>query len=123
MIVETRVREKFPALAPAQMYWALNEQYDRALDVQHTLDLGADTLPAIRRAYIAMSGAAAYVRDELLENTQFSDFYRPLKEWSLSEQLVENYHRYAANPSPARNLSWLIKWPNYLNSTGFFAGK
>lgn len=100
MFIDARLREKFPALAPAQEVHALNLEFSRAITVHnhHLPKVGGMTRWS--RAYAGLSGAFALQWDHLLQDSKLAEFYRQLPTWPLSERIHAAYQRHQADSRP-----------------------
>lgn len=120
MIVEARLAERFPMLAPAQRHWALTHEFERAVTVQTANDPSENALPAMRRAYTAVSGAVALAWDALLKDTHLSDFYRGRPEWKASKHIYQSYRNHAAHPTPGMELKLIDEVADLVGFKGLF---
>lgn len=104
MLVETRLRQRFPELAPAQQLRELFHGLFRAQCVQNVADPRVRVQPLYRRSYRALEGATSLFWADLLKWNPHRDFYAAQSTRKLSEKIFQTFQRHPQKPGTEHQL-------------------
>lgn len=118
ILVENRLSQALPQLSASQHHWALRQEFSRAQSVFELHLPDADATPALRRAFTAVSGAAALAWDQLVPEAGFAGYYQKFPEYDLSEKIFAACQRFLSKGEPnmghslVNEVADLVRLPN-----------
>ncbi len=120
MVIETRLRERMPALAAAQ-FVSLRTSVADALQSNTNPEVRQLTPPLILRASLALNGAYALFVDQLYRGaTAYAASYQREEAFSLSQRLFRLWQSRSAQLGPGDEYTLVEEFADLLGLRGWF---